>query len=477
MRPPGALLAALLAALLIRGSGPVATPEPCGIADAPTGAACGVVQVFENRRRGAGRRLALRYMLVPALDSAARGATVIPIVPVPGGPGAAMRWVSAGWTRILGDSRRRHPILFVDPRGTGSPGTLECDLDDARGRLSAYFRDFMPIERVRACRDSLSRIADLSQYSTESIAADLDDVRRALGFERMILYGVSGGTRQTLVYLKRFPTSVQSVILGGVVSHDYRLPLYYARDAQAAIDSLAADCGRDEACAHKYPHFREDFRGVLARLDRDPARVPLPSGDTAVITRDIFAEQTRSRLYRPDDAARIPLIVDRAKAGDFLPFAETVVPGWKAPSPDYIAMGHYLAITCTEDLSRVDAAAGERLSRGTFLRNYRVLQQLRACRGWPRATLPADHFDPVRSTVPVLVISGAADPVTPPRFGEAVLRYLPNSRHLVFQGGGHVPFNTPCAAAVVKQFTDGVSPKRLEIACAAEFRRPPFAGT
>jgi pimeloyl-ACP methyl ester carboxylesterase len=457
---------------------PVATPTPCTVPNAHAGARCGVVRVHENRQSRTGRELELKYMLVPALDSAGNAPGAVPIVPVPGGPGGAMVWLASGWTRILGESRRHHPVLFVDPRGTGNPGPLECDLDDARGKLAGYFRDFMPMRRVRACRDSLSRLVDLTQYTTESIAADLDDVRRTLGFDKLILYGVSGGTRQALIYLKRFPAHVHAMILGGVVSHDFRLPLYYARDAEAAIDSLAVDCSADTACARAFPRFRAQFSEVLERLERRPAILVLPNptglADTAVITRDIFAEQIRSRLYRPDYSARIPLIVARAHRGDFLPFAETVVPGFRIPSPDFIATGHYLAVTCSEDLTRVDSAAGERLSRGTFLRNYRVLQQLRACREWPVAALPADHFTPVQSNVPVLVISGAADPVTPPRFGDDVLKFLPNSRHLVFQDAAHVPFNTACAMSVVREFVDGVAPKDLDIRCVRESRRPPF---
>jgi pimeloyl-ACP methyl ester carboxylesterase len=137
-------------------------------------------------------------------------------------------------------------------------------------------------------------------------------------------------------------------------------------------------------------------------------------------------------------------------------------------------MGHFLAITCTEDIPRITESEVAKETAGTFLGDYRVRQQQRACRGWPRATLSSSHFTPVRRDVPTLFISGDADPVTPPRWAEAAARYLPNSISLVWHGGGHVPFANACAGRIASDFIAKASVRGLDTACTAEFGRPAF---
>ena len=93
---------------------------------------------------------------------------------------------------------------------------------------------------------------------------------------------------------------------------------------------------------------------------------------------------------------------------------------------------------------------------------------------WPHATLPATHFRATALAVPTLLISGDADPVTPPRWAEGARRYLPNARHVVFPTGGHVPFGTPCAAALASAFIVAGDTRAPDVSCAATLTRPPF---
>jgi pimeloyl-ACP methyl ester carboxylesterase len=451
------------------------TLTPCTPSGTTLQARCGTLVVPEHRNPSGGRKIELHVVLVPATGP---NPAPDPIVPVPGGPGGDLISAAGGWSSILSAARVERALLFVDPRGTGQSGAIDCDLDDPHGHLGGYFRDFLPPDRVRACREELEKRVDLTAYSTESVADDLEAVRAALGFPALNLYGVSGGTRQAMVYLARYPARVRSLILGGVVAPQFRMPLGYARDSEAALDSLAAACRADSACYAAFPRFRSDFDTVLARLAARPARVvmPRPDGvtDTALITRDIFAEQVRTRFYNPGNAAKLPYIVSRAMVEDFLPFAETLVPGWKLQEPDGIAMGHFLAVTCTEDVPRIVEREIPAEITGTFLGDYRIRQQQGACKGWPRAPLSSGHFKPVRHDVPTLFISGDADPVTPPRWAEAAAKYLPNSVSLVWHGGGHVPLANPCAEKIAAQFLAKASTSGLDTACIAEFRRPPF---
>jgi pimeloyl-ACP methyl ester carboxylesterase len=437
---------------------------------------CATIQVRENRAIANGRQLDLRVVVIPP-DSGAE--LPDPIVPVPGGPGGGTIDAGNGWARILKGARGHRALVLLDPRGSGHSGELECDFSNGPAHPGSYVRDFAPPAKVRECADSLSRRADLSQYHTEPIADDLAEVLMALGYQRVNLYGVSGGTRQALVFANRYPDRVRSIILGGVVAPGFRLPLPYARDFDRSLDLLWADCAKDPACHAAYPDPRDELTRVLARLERAPARVPVhPPGfpaDTAVVTRGIFAERIRSMLYSQMSAATVPYVIHRAAAGDFLPFVEPLVPGLGGRvGGDGIATGHYLSVTCSEDLDRITIGERAAAARGTFLGDYRVQQQVDACKLWPHTKLPEAHFEYRVLDTPALLISGDADPVTPPRWAEAVKRYLPSARHVVFPTGWHVPFGIPCAAALASQFILTGDARGLDFSCAATLTRPPF---
>src|SRR5206468_5507096 len=181
------------------------------------------------------------------------------------------------------------------------------------------------------------------------------------------------------------------------------------------------------------------WNNVLAQLEKQPARVeyfpPGKSAPTIVeIQRGVFAEKIRTWMYRRDQAARLPMIVHHAANGDFVPFLQQAI----APEiPDFVADGMYLPVTCAEDVRFINPEEAAKLTAGNPFGNYRVFQQTRACRVWPRGEIPSDFLEPVRSNAPVLIFSGNMDPVTPPKYGEQVARYLPTCRHVVIPQAGH----------------------------------------
>ena len=124
-------------------------------------------------------------------------------------------------------------------------------------------------------------------------------------------------------------------------------------------------------------------------------------------------------------------------------------------------MGHFLSATCAEDVPRVAQDSARLLARGTLLGTYRLDQQTNACREWPRGLLPSDHASPVRSEVPVLFISGAADPVTPPYWADIAAREMPNSAHAVFAHAGHGPVASACAQRIISAFLARLAPRTL----------------
>src|ERR1043166_3701406 len=177
--------------------------KPCKVAGLESlVTSCATIRVRENRSIASGRMLGIRVVVVPP-DSGAELAD--PIVPVPGGPGGGTIGAGNGWARAPTRARGPRALILIAPRGYGVAGELDCDFSDGRDHPSSYVRDFAPPAKVRECADSLSRRADLRQYHTEPIADDLAEVLTALAYERVNLYGVSGGTRQAFVFASRYP--------------------------------------------------------------------------------------------------------------------------------------------------------------------------------------------------------------------------------------------------------------------------------
>jgi hypothetical protein len=122
---------------------------------------------------------------------------------------------------------------------------------------------------------------------------------------------------------------------------------------------------------------------------------------------------------------------------------------------------------------RVTAADAERELAGTFYGDYRLKAYRRACDIWPRSDTPASFATPVKSEAPVLMISGEADPVTPPWLAEAAARHLPNSRQIVIPHTGHF-FIFPCVDKLIATFVAKGTAKELDASCLAQIRRPAF---
>lgn len=449
--------------------------EPCRIPEVPEGVKCGTFTVFENRTSGSGRTIDLKVVVLPALDGSS---TEAPLFDLAGGPGIAATGAAGLYATELREHRRHRDVVLVDQRGTGASNPLHCPHDTS----PEFFLDEMyPVAYVETCRAELEKRADLTQYSTPVAADDLDDVRAWLGYEQINLLGVSYGTRAALVYLRRYPERVRSAVLMGVSPTDHRIPLHHARDGQRALNLLLADCAADPDCRRVFADPGRELAEVLDALGRQPARVPyvLPETGAKVtveIRREVFAEKLRSRLYDPQSARGLPAVIHHAARGNFDPFLELVIPANRA-APDFIADGMYLSVTCAEDTAWVDPAEAARLNTNTLFGDYRVVQQRRACGLWPRAALPDDYHDPLESKAPVLVISGLMDPVTPPEWGEHVVRHLPNSLHVVIPHHAHIPVGLTrmdCLDGLTLDFLQRGRVEGLDASCVKEMLPPPF---
>jgi len=441
---------------------------PCRVPRSSEPARCATYEVPEDRAASHGRRISLKVVVLPTLGPTAAPDAIFVLVGGPGQGAASSLTGASGW--LTATARRERDVVFVDQRGTGSANRLICRLggDD---RVAAGFRDLFPLDEIRACRENLAQVADLRLYTTPIAMDDLDEIRAALGYDRIDLYGTSYGSQAALQYLRQHPRRVRTVTLAGVATPDAKQPLQFARAAQDAMAALISDCAADAPCHTAFPRLPAEFDSVLASFTSGPVSFALSRAEGSEpihMSRGVFVERLRLMLYDLDDARRVPLLIHRAAAGDWVPFA-TSSPAGVASS--FSAM--YMTVTCSETMAFIGEADVVRESRGTFVGEYRTRTHLAACREWPRADIPSAYYEPVRSDAPVLILSGELDAATPARYGAAAARSLPNSRQVLIRNASHAYWND-CTQVLVATFIARGSARDLDTGCVRDLRRPPF---
>ena len=441
---------------------------PCKIPDLennPRDMLCGTYHVYENLRTRKGRTLPLKVVKVPARSGASQGAIFV----LAGGPGDAATdyasFIPFTW------ENENHDVVLVDQRGTGLGNSLDCKVWAPGEPLQNYFRT--GVDSLLACQKELQKVADLSQYSTPNFLRDMDDVRGALGYDKIILRGGSYGSRAAIAYIKMFEPRVRMAILTGLAPFENRLDLYTPQATQLAIEALFADCAADPTCKAAYPDLLEDLAEVRKRLQQQPAKVQVKHPRTGatqevVLTERWFSRLLAERLEDLGESRKIPWLLQRARAGDFTDLAQERLAG----SGQGKARGLRAAVLCTEDTARIGMEELERETSRTFS-DRGMHESLYLCAKWTETDLPRDYFQPFRSSVPTLLISGDRDPLTPPRWGEVTRASLPNSLHLVVPAAHSFPRH-PCMRTIGQQFLRSGKVEALDTSCISSIPKPPF---
>jgi pimeloyl-ACP methyl ester carboxylesterase len=451
-------------------STPLDRLHPCVTDEGPTDGYCGTLAVFENRQTRTGRRINLKIVLLPALSAEGRPDPLFFLAGGPGQGGAEMAALVRQAFRLI---QRDRDIVLVDQRGTGKSNPLDCR-GDADSLRAINESDAVAFARLRHCLAGYD--ADVRLYTTTIAMDDLDDVRAYLGYDRLNLYGGSYGTRAALVYLRQHEDHVRSVILDGVAPTNMRLPLFTGRDAQRALDKLLTACEEDDQCRAVYSDLPTRVRSLLARLDARPPRVRLVHPRTGVaedvdINARFVASILFGALYSPVTASMLPTLVERAERDDFQAMVALATAG---DQDENMSVGMQLSVVCSEDVPRIAAADLDRERTRSVFGAHLMSGQIKACEFWPRGTVDPTYYEPVVSQVPTLILSGDADPVTPPAWGEDVASHLAHARHLTVPATGHGVIGTPCGARVIRDFLDRGTADGLDAGCFQTITRPPF---
>ena len=470
---------ALVATMLLAGCGrdghaPHVAFEDCRLPRLATAARCTTVEVPENREQP-GRTIRLFVAVLPATTLSPERD---PLLILAGGPGQSATSLAPFASRLV-EVRRTRDVILVDQRGTGRSAPLDC----AAFRLGddpAQALETDPVPRAARCVAELrDKGVDVAQYTTAAWIEDLEAVRNALRVERWNLWGGSYGTRVALEYLRRHGERVRSAVLDGVAPPSLRVSYGVWSTRERALDAVLDACNADDRCRGGHP----DLRVTLDRLAKTPGGdgrdvhvVDPRTGEarTLALTHDAVLAGLQPLTYLPELAVLIPEIVQRAADGDFAPLFATaqLVTGELAEQTNTAL--HY-TVTCTEDTPRV--TPDERVALANLRTRSLAASVLNVCSVWPKGRMPADAADPVASSTPVLLVSGALDPVTPPAYAEEVAKTLPNSRHVVAGGYGHIVSPHACAPRLIASFVERAGFDRLPASCIDHFAkstRPPL---
>lgn len=456
--------------------------EPCTLT-APlsvlnVAAQCTRFEVPENPADPAGRTIELAVAWVPTDNSA--GADD-PLFMIAGGPGQSALESYPGLHGAFREIRKNRHVILVDQRGTGGSNKLVCATADGEAGVVDDMSDDDPAAWrafAQRCSEQLADRADLRHYTTTDAIADLDAVRQAIGVQQINLLGVSYGTRVAQQYMRRYPRHTRSVVLDSVVPNTLVLGSEHARNLEDALDLHFAQCLKQPACAERFGSPREDLNALLADLREAPRAVSWRdslSGEEkqGELTTGHVSAVARMYAYAPALAAMLPLSLHEAaqgRAGALMAQAEMIT----GSLSEQITHGMQLSVLCSEDVQhlRPDPLDATR-TLGDMITRVTVEQ----CAVWPRGEAPADFNAPVASDIPTLLLSGEFDPVTPPRYGDAVAEHLGNARHLILRGQGHSVSGVGCMPRVLGEFIDKTAPKDIDASCLDALKpNPPFAG-
>ncbi|SMX38719.1 alpha/beta hydrolase [Maliponia aquimaris] len=399
-----------------------------------------------------------------------------------GGPGGSIMPVGLGaqyrddpWLTRLGATR---DIVLIDQRGSGaSRPLLDCDaygrarIAGARAGLDAATQADLVAVALAGCADALKAAGhDAADFNSAEIAADMDAVRQALGYDRMHFYGQSSGTFVAQNLMRDFPASLRSVILDGPYPAALDFGTGQAALKQASWQKVIDACAAEPACDAAHAGFADRLEAIHAALKDTPATLTLnfdelhrywdflPAGpdgiplSTLPLTAEMFSLATFSALYTPGGLRSLPGLPEAfaADPNTVKDAALFLLTYWPVQQ-----LAHF-TVTCGDkagfDLADVGLEQASPLIRDYV--DFDTRQYAVACARLDLPRLPDRYHRMVESAVPTLILTGAFDAATPEALLDLILPGLPNATVARFGDGAHVQLTRPetCADQLIIDF-------------------------
>ena len=457
------------------------TLEDCRISAGPgypsIKARCGTMLRPENPADPKSPKIEVKVSVVAALNL---NPQADPVVPIAGGPGQGSIEFYSMVSGAFESLRRNRDILLVDQRGTGNSSRMDCVIDDD----AILFEDQYSLEdTVEFIDECLEQLPHDPRYFTTSIAVtDLEAARQALGYGPLNLYGVSYGSRVAQHFARPYPGSTRTVTIDGVVPPQIALGPEIATESQMAVDKILARCEEDDSCRENFPNSAATFARIVAELRESSVQVLVPHPNTGRIEEVSFgagqlAGAVRLLAYNPSTIALLPLMIHEAGEGNFMPLASQFMLTAVAMS-DSLALGMHNSIMCTEDIPFLDQTTIDHDGIDASYMGSFQLETLEAiCGSWPAGPIDPEFKVPLTTDIPFLLLSGDADPITPPRYAEMAAVDLTNAVHLIGKHQGHGQLAVGCMDRLVAEFVDSADPASLDATCMKRsFVMPFFVG-
>src|SRR6202161_3821924 len=433
-------------------------------------ARCGRLRVPLDREHPKEGSIDLKLAIVPDLN---RRSTAAPLFLLAGGPGQSAMQVYVALNTAFARINRNHAVVLLDQRGTGTSNQQSCVYPEDWQEPE----DSMPALR-KATVDCLAKLGPQVRFYTTSIAVrDIDAVRVALGFDLIDLYGSSYGTRVAEHYMRRYPEHVHAVILDGVTYPQQAIGAETPQDAERALNLIVARCVQTPDCAATYPQLQDELGALLKQFGPQTVSVTIDDPNSGLplqleFNRRILNTALRLLSYSSMQASLLPALIHQAAHGKLRPLAAQSVMNMRQIT-DQLANGMQYSVICSEDepfFAGVDRAAIAKTYQGTDMVD--ALHEI--CRLWPKGPVDGDLHAPLHSDIPTLLLSGEADPVTPPVDAERAATGLTRHRHLILKGEGHGQLPTGCMPIIAADFLDNPVPDKLDASCLDRHSPEPF---
>lgn len=447
--------------------------ESCHVPQVSEQVECGYYSVPVHYEHQEGEQIALHVVRLPAIQS---GLNHAPMFLLAGGPGQAATEVIPIAMQMLKDVRATRDLVFIDQRGTGKSHPIQCELDEITRVESLLMTDdeFDVQVWIEQCLAQHADV-DLQQYNTLNAVRDFDRVRQALGYEQIVLYGASYGTRSGLAFMREFPASIEAAVLDSVAPP--QVPLGdFAPSANTVLDAVFHQCEAEEKCQQAFPNLKQSYQALMQYLEpgqQIQVRDARSHEKTELLlTSSKFNQVLFASLYSPMAQRLLPLVITEAADDNYLPFI-----GLNGPfdADAFLYMGMSLSVLCQEDIHRLSAVQEDTQDVLGLHRQSKRYQEM--CAHWPvKPETDASLFAAVVSDIPTLLLSGELDPVTPPAWADLANETLSAGRHIQVPNAAHSVAGHTCASKVIAHFFDNPSAddEELELACLLEHKASPF---
>lgn len=385
------------------------------------------------------------------------------VIALAGGPGQAAIPFTEAFAELLGPIIATRDLIVFDQRGTGLSSPLHCE---------ALKEGEEPSPRaVMRCAEQIGERRGF--YTTQETVADIEAIRIAGGYEKLVLYGTSYGTKVALAYAEEHPSHVEALVLDSIVSLQGPEPLHL--DTFAAVPGVLRRVCAFHGCAHITPNPVADLHRLIARMHGHSIRGAAFDGRGRRHTIHISSEDLLAILIggdlNPILRAEYPAAFRAAAQGETALLARLLAHGGNEEEPEQLGdpafdTPLYYATVCEEEPFPWNRAASaqKRLAEGRAklaslperafapftASDAFAFSEMAECADWPFSRPAPPRFEGALPAVPTLIVSGAEDLRTPTAGARAVAAQIPGSHLLIVPNTGHSALTTEPTACGVK---------------------------